>query len=100
MNPAIKSALCRARPPGRRAWLRRLRPWWGHDAHFHVRLACPEGERSCIPQAPVPPGDGCDGTLAWWFTEEATSPASAGAGGRGPLLLSELPAACKRLAVQ
>ena len=29
---------------GDRRWLRKVRPWWGHHYHFHVRLACPAGD--------------------------------------------------------
>jgi penicillin-insensitive murein endopeptidase len=39
--------------------------------HFHVRLACPADDATCNDQAPVPAGDGCDETLAWWFTDDA-----------------------------
>lgn len=73
VNAAIKQHLCRIVPPGQRDWLRRLRPWYGHDAHFHVRLACPAGSPDCARQDPVPAGDGC-GDLAWWFTQEALHP--------------------------
>jgi penicillin-insensitive murein endopeptidase len=96
VHPAIKSRLCRT-VAGERGWLRRIRPWWGHDAHFHVRLACPAGAAGCEGQDPPPPGEGCDETLAWWFSEEARSPAPS-AEPRGPLRLSELPEACARVA--
>src|SRR5262249_51802528 len=56
------------------SWLRKLRPWWGHDDHFHVRLRCPTGDAECQVQEPIPPGDGCGADLAWWFTEEARKP--------------------------
>jgi penicillin-insensitive murein endopeptidase len=58
VNAAIKKALCEAEPPGDRGWLRKVRPWWGHDSHFHVRLNCPEGASDCAEQEPPPPGDG------------------------------------------
>jgi penicillin-insensitive murein endopeptidase len=74
VNPAIKQALCRAER-GDRKWLRKLRPWWGHDAHFHVRLKYQSGSPKCKQQAPIAAGDGCDSTLAWWFSEEARTPA-------------------------
>lgn len=44
---------------GDRSWLRKIRPWPAHNYHFHVRLACPAGDRACVDQAPPPPGDGC-----------------------------------------
>jgi penicillin-insensitive murein endopeptidase len=69
VHPAIKQQLCRT-VAGERAWLHKLRPWYGHDAHFHVRLRCPSGSPACESEAEIPPGDGCDDTLAWWFVEE------------------------------
>ncbi len=65
VNPAIKRELCKNRG-GARAWLRKIRPWFGHDDHFHVRLACSPGDAECQSQAPLPDGDGCD-KLASWF---------------------------------
>ena len=50
---------------GDRAWLRKVRPWWGHHYHFHVRLNCPDGAAGCEPQAAPPPGDGCAEAQAW-----------------------------------
>lgn len=69
VNPAIKRGLCKQVKDN--TWLTKIRPWWGHDAHFHVRLRCPSSDPLCVPQEPPPPGDGCDGTLDWWFSEEA-----------------------------
>ena len=70
VNPAVKAELCRTTPPAQRAWLRKLRPWWGHDEHFHVRIACPPGSTLCTPQAPPPEGDGCGAELASWLRQE------------------------------
>ena len=50
---------------GDRSWLRKIRPWWGHHYHFHVRLACPRGARGCVDQDPPPRGDGCADAAAW-----------------------------------
>jgi penicillin-insensitive murein endopeptidase len=69
VHPILKRALCE-RTATAREWLRKVRPWWGHHDHFHVRLACPADSPECAPQAPLPPGDGCDG-LAWWFDAKA-----------------------------
>ena len=71
VNAAIKRELCRTVTDDR-TWLAKIRPWWGHDEHFHVGLRCPENELECLDrQPPVPDGDGCDETLAWWFSDEA-----------------------------
>lgn len=73
VNPAIKGTLC-AEAGQDRGWLRKLRPWWYHTAHMHVRLRCPQGSDDCVPQPPLPAGDGCDADLAWWFSDEAKQP--------------------------
>jgi penicillin-insensitive murein endopeptidase len=65
VNPVIKRALC-SQAGDDRAWLRKVRPWWGHHDHFHVRLPCPTDSRECVAQEALPAGDGCD-ELAWWF---------------------------------
>lgn len=92
VNPVIKTALCRAVPSADRAWLRVLRPWWGHDDHFHVRLRCPAGSPACETQAPVPPGDGCDAVLASWVRDQRPPPPHPAA--PPPRALPRLPAAC------
>jgi penicillin-insensitive murein endopeptidase len=94
VNPAIKRALCRDAGPDR-GWLSRIRPWWGHDYHFHIRIACPPGQPTCHGQPPVPSGDGCGSELAWWFTPEGRHP-KPGPPSR-PLLISDLPSACAAL---
>src|SRR6202045_3298901 len=53
VNPAIKKALCRE-AGGEGDWLNKVRPYWGHDYHFHVRLVSPSGNPDCKPQDPVP----------------------------------------------
>ena len=95
VNAAIKRRLCETAGDDDADWLGRIRPWWGHDSHFHVRLHCPAGE-DCVAQKPPPAGDGCDETLEWWFTEEALNPPPIDPADRPPeLLLSDLPAACR-----
>ncbi|MFV3127306.1 penicillin-insensitive murein endopeptidase [Niveispirillum sp. KHB5.9] len=66
VNPAIKLALCE-RETGDKAWLGKLRPWFGHAAHFHVRLACPPDAGQCETQEAPPEGDGCGEELLSWF---------------------------------
>lgn len=94
VNAAIKRALCREAGADR-SWLNRIRPWWGHNYHFHVRLSCPAGDTACEGQPPPPPGDGCGKELDWWFTPEVLHP-KPGPPAK-PLLLSQMPAACVAL---
>ena len=42
VNPGIKKKLCDT-VTGDRSWLRKVRPFWGHDYHFHVRIGCQPG---------------------------------------------------------
>ncbi len=65
VHPGIKKALCEATDEA--PWLGRVRPWWGHHYHFHVRLACPAGDGHCKAQAPPPEMAGCGKELDWWF---------------------------------
>jgi penicillin-insensitive murein endopeptidase len=74
VNPVIKRELCRLPDP---AWLHKIRPWYGHDEHFHVRLTCPADSPGCVGQAPIPAGDGCDASLDWWFEPHPPAPVPA-----------------------
>src|SRR5215831_9225188 len=94
VNAAIKQALCHETGSDR-GWLAKIRPWWGHNYHFHVRLSCPSGNPECHNQAPPPPGDGCGKELDWWFTDEALHPPPPPP--RRPLRLADLPHACAAL---
>lgn len=95
VNPAIKQHLCDTET-GDRSWLGKIRPWWGHDAHFHVRLTCPSDQPLCEPQPPLPAGESCDDSLAWWFSDEAKAEAAKPA--KPPAraqTLDDLPPACR-----
>ncbi|MGV1015689.1 MAG: penicillin-insensitive murein endopeptidase, partial [Methyloceanibacter sp.] len=69
VHPAIKKALCeQAASVGKnRAWLGKVRPWWNHHYHFHVRLSCPPGAAGCDGQKPVKGDDGCGQELKDWY---------------------------------
>lgn len=88
--PGIKRSLCAVkwRDPG---FLNKVRPWYGHDDHFHVRLACPAGATYCLDQDSAPPGDGCGEELDYWFTEAPYKPTPQSP----PLTLADLPKACR-----
>ncbi|MFP7569415.1 penicillin-insensitive murein endopeptidase [Marivita sp. S2033] len=62
--PGAKVAMCNAEK-GDRTYLRKIRPWYGHHYHFHVRLNCPKGMRGCEDQAAPPAGDGCADAQQW-----------------------------------
>ncbi|QSA97717.1 penicillin-insensitive murein endopeptidase [Methylococcus sp. EFPC2] len=87
VNPWIKRELCRT-IHGKRDWLHKIRPWYYHDDHFHLRLACPAGDPDCDDQDPIPQGDGCDASLDWWFEPHPPAPAVP------PAAKPPLPAAC------
>lgn len=100
VNFAIKKALCRD-VRGDRSWLGKVRPYWGHTYHMHVRMACPPGAAGCTPQAAVPAGDGCGAPLDWWFKEARKPPPPPGPPPkpRPPMTLAGLPDQCRGVAM-
>jgi penicillin-insensitive murein DD-endopeptidase len=66
VHPAIKKVLCEQAGKDR-GWLAKVRPWWGHYYHFHVRITCPPGSAGCEGQKPVSGDDGCGTELNDWF---------------------------------
>ncbi len=66
VHPGIKKKLCDT-VRGDRSWLGKVRPYWGHQSHFHMRMKCQAGLGKCKKQAAVPAGTGCDKSLDWWF---------------------------------
>lgn len=95
ITPPVKLALCAAAGPGDAAWLRKVRPWWEHTDHWHVRLNCPKGASGCVPQDPLPPGDGCKEAV-WWVTDALLppDPAAPKPPAKPPLMLADLPPQC------
>lgn len=93
VHPGIKEALCAVNWRDR-SFLGKIRPWWGHDSHFHVRLKCPRGEAACIDQPPPPAGDGCGQELAYWLSDEPWKPKDPPEPPAPPITLADLPAAC------
>ena len=110
VSAAVKVAMCKD-ATGDRQWLQRIRPWYHHNYHFHVRLKCPEGSLYCVPQRPtveeISPGDGCDKSLEWWVTDypeslknqkPSTETAPSAVRNAQRLLMSDLPGACRAIA--
>jgi penicillin-insensitive murein endopeptidase len=101
VNAAIKKALCREAGDDR-AWLNKVRQYWQHDYHFHVRIHCPSDSPDCKPQQAVPAGDGCGKDLDWWFTDAVLHPKPAPPPTTPPpprpqVTLNDLPPACRQV---
>ncbi len=88
VNPVIKKQLCSKHQ--NEGWLNKIRPWWGHAEHFHVRLKCPKNSTNCKMQPPLTDGDGCGDELSWWFSDEAKF----GTGKKEPRKYPDLPLEC------
>jgi penicillin-insensitive murein DD-endopeptidase len=100
VNAAIKKALCRD-AGNDRAWLHKVRPWWGHNYHFHVRIGCPAASPDCKSQDPTPEGEGCGKDLDWWFRDAIINPPppKEPPKPRPPLTMADLPPACRQVLV-
>jgi penicillin-insensitive murein endopeptidase len=97
VNAAIKKKLCEMQGAKHPAWMKKVRPWYGHHDHIHVRLECPAGSPQCRPQPDVPGDDGCGkADLAFWFSDKVLHPKPK-KGGKPPkpMVLADLPPACK-----
>jgi penicillin-insensitive murein DD-endopeptidase len=99
VHPAIKKVLC-GQAGDDRAWLGKVRPWWSHYYHFHVRVTCPPNAGDCEPQKPLSGDDGCGQELSNWFAMLKKA-AIAGAGQpatgvprKSSLTMSKLPREC------
>jgi penicillin-insensitive murein endopeptidase len=66
VHPAIKKALC-DNPAFPRTHFNKIRPYWGHHYHMHVRLGCPKDSPGCTPQPVVGNEDGCGKEVDEWI---------------------------------
>jgi penicillin-insensitive murein endopeptidase len=97
VNAAIKKALCRE-AKGDRYWLHKVRPMYGHDYHFHIRIKCPPGAGECDSQPEPNEGEGCStGDLAYWFSDAVLhpKPPKVPPKPKPPMTMASLPPACK-----
>src|SRR3954468_1635063 len=97
VNAAIKRALCREAGSDR-GWLTKIRPMFGHNYHFHIRIACPDGDERCSDQEPPAGGDGCGAELDKWFTPQMLHPKPSGKP-RPPMTMAQLPPECRQVLV-
>jgi penicillin-insensitive murein endopeptidase len=100
VNAAIKKEMCRVKDEKRDGWMSKVRPWYGHADHIHVRLKCPADSPHCRKQPPVPGGDGSGKELAFWFSDKVLHPkkpvpSEKPAKPPKALTLADLPPACK-----
>ncbi|WP_371744574.1 penicillin-insensitive murein endopeptidase [Nordella sp. HKS 07] len=104
VNPPIKAELCKW-ATGDRSWLAKVRPWYGHTFHFHVRIVCPKDSPDCKNQSPAVPkdGTGCGQELAYWMGDKPwywiEHPKLQNPHPPPPPPLSSLPAECRRIAL-
>jgi penicillin-insensitive murein DD-endopeptidase len=94
--PGAKVQMCNDET-GDRSYLRKIRPWYGHHYHFHVRLTCPSGMRGCVDQDTPPAGDGCDDARQWVnniLNPPPPDPNAPKPTPRRELTLADLPAQC------
>ncbi len=105
VNPALKVALCRAAGDDK-SWLQKVRPIWGHNYHFHIRLSCPPGAEGCQGQEPPNFGDGCGAELDGWIERQRAAifappkpPPKTPLKPKPPMSLEALPAECRQVLV-
>jgi len=99
VNAAIKKALCRE-AKGDRSWLAKIRPMYGHDYHFHIRIKCPAGSTRCESQPEPTEGEACGAAdLAYWFKDEVIhpKPSPEPAEPRQGPTLAQLPPECRKV---
>jgi penicillin-insensitive murein endopeptidase len=101
VHPAIKKALCEATAKDSdRAWLHKVRAYWGHYYHFHVRITCPKDSSNCQAQPPLPSDDGCGKELTDWLALVKPKPPKPGppvaaSPPKPGITLDQLPAECR-----
>jgi penicillin-insensitive murein DD-endopeptidase len=107
VNPAIKVAFCRDAGADRE-WLSKVRPMWGHNYHFHIRIACPKNDASCVDQPLPGDGDGCGDELKEWLKKQYAAmmkprpprnPNAKPPKPPRPWTMDDLPAECREVAI-
>ena len=104
VHPPIKKALCDwgLAQPGSHAWLAKVRPYYNHTFHFHVRIRCPKDSDDCKDQPMPEPtdGTGCGTELAYWYSEKPWAKLPPLGAPKRPvreLMMSALPNECRAI---
>jgi penicillin-insensitive murein endopeptidase len=75
VNAAIKKELCTMQGNKHPSWMDKVRPWYGHHDHIHVRLKCPADSPTCRKQDPPREEAGCaDKDFKVWFSDKVLHP--------------------------
>jgi penicillin-insensitive murein endopeptidase len=76
-----------------------VRPMWGHNYHFHIRIRCPADNPDCKAQDPPGAGEGCGADLDWWFRDAILNPPppKEPPKPKPPLKMADLPPACRQV---
>jgi len=107
VHPAIKKALCTAAGTDR-GWLGKVRPFYGHYYHFHMRIKCPPGFAGCKTQPPPTGDDGCGKEVDQWLAKVIPAkpsstpptpqpPTVSVRPPKPPVMLADLPDQCREL---
>jgi len=100
VHPGIKKALCEAKGVSHEN-LHKVRPYWGHHYHMHIRIACPADSTACRPQPVTPNNDGCGKEIDDWIALLQRPPPPPKPGPqpkrkpKPPITLADLPAECR-----
>ncbi|MGD9806110.1 MAG: penicillin-insensitive murein endopeptidase [Hyphomicrobiaceae bacterium] len=99
VHPGIKKAMCEEKGVDHKDF-HKIRPYWGHHYHMHIRIACPPGSEHCRPQATTPTDDGCGKEIDDWIAllqrppPKVTTPQPKRKP-KPPITLADLPAECR-----
>ncbi len=102
VHPGIKKAMCEEKGVDRQHF-NKIRPYWGHHYHMHIRIGCPPGSDNCRAQVTIGGDDGCGKEIDDWIAlvkkrlapqpptpPDKTKPRKP----RPPITLADLPAEC------
>ncbi len=99
VHPGIKKAMCAEKGVDRTHFYK-IRPYWGHHYHMHIRIGCPKDSANCRGQAPTAGDDGCGAEVDDWIARLKRPPKPPVAGAKPvkpkpPITLDDLPAECR-----
>ena len=101
VHPGIKKAMCEQKDADRSNF-HKIRPYWGHHFHMHIRIACPPDSPGCRTQAATPGDDGCGAEIDDWIKRLLKPPkpeppvvAAKPKPPPKPVTLDDLPAECR-----